>query len=149
LKKMIEMLNNASNDIMLSGKASLFDEALENGVLDALNKSIINGVNLRGALNVQPSDIKMVKMFPIGKNIERRHSDKIHSWMMIVDNEEIIFSSAPKALPDEEFIYSGNKRFISNYVKALDILWNDSIPIDERMQELEAELKGTPEIISS
>jgi len=149
LKKMIEMLNNASNNILLSGKASLFDEALESGVVSALKKSILNGINLRDILNVQPSDIKIMKTLPAGENIEGRHSDKVYSWILIVDNEEIIFSSAPKALPNEEFIYSGNKNFISNYVKAIDILWNDSIPIDDRIQELEAELEDTSKIISN
>jgi len=142
LKKMVEMLDNASNNILISGKASFFEEAFESGVVNAYKKSIKKGINTKGILNVQSSDLKIVKTFPNGKSTERRHSDKGYSWILIVDDEEIIFSSAPKALPDEEFIYTGNKNFISNYVKTFDMLWNDSIPIEDRIQELEKILEN-------
>ena len=57
--------------------------------------------------------------------------------MLIVDDSKIIFSSAPKALPNEKFFYTENVQFINHYIKNFDSLWNESTVIKSKINKSE------------
>lgn len=137
LKKMKEMLDNTSNDIKYFVDIIAFEEAEESGVINSFSSAIKRGVKIRGLLNVGISNVDKISQLTEGPNVERRYSNKAYSWMIIIDDKKIIFSSAPKALPDEEFIYTENKQFINHYIKNYEISWTESISMTDRLKELE------------
>ena len=137
LKKMVEMGGRSSSIILYIGEIS--DDILKTDLMATLKLAIKRGVKIRGIINLTMSKLEIVKKFPQNRLVERRHSTKVYSCMIIVDNREIIFSSAPKALPDEEFIYTRNKKFIEHYLKTFDNLFKEAIPISKRIRKLKSE----------
>lgn len=137
LKKMKEMVENAVIDVKYFADIIAFEEAEDAGLVESFSSIIKRGVKTRGMLNVGISNIDKISQLTNAPNAERRYYDKAYSWMIIIDDKKIIFSSAPKALPDEEFIYTENKQFIHHYIKNYEISWNDSIPMEDRIKELE------------
>lgn len=145
LKKMVIMLDSASNNIKSIADTTGYEEAVESGVAESIKNKIREGVEFRSILNVEKSRTNIIKKLLDSPNTKRRYSNKAYSWMTIVDDNKIIFSSAPKALPDEEFIYTENKQFINHYINNFEKIWNESITMEERVRELERHEQITTE----
>ncbi len=135
LKKMIEMVNKASNEIKHIFNTAAYDEINELGLLNTFNNIPGNGLKVKEIINIEKTK-QNNKLF-VCSNVERRHSDKVYSWMLIVDDSKIIFSSAPKALPNEKFLYTENVQFINHYIKNFDSLWNESTVIKSKINKSE------------
>lgn len=135
LKRIAEMIDRASDEILYISRA--YEDAVKSEVSNTFNRAIERGVKARGILNVTKQYIDIVKRLKNSRQILRRHNDKVYLWIIIVDGREMIFGSAPRALPDEEFLYTRNRRFIRHYIRTFELLFEDSIPIEDRIQEIE------------
>ncbi len=134
LKRISEMLSRASSEIWY--KCGEYKDIIKSGLLPLFNRAIERGVRAQGILNVSKQDIDFIKSLKDSRQIERRHNSDVYSWIVIVDEREMIFSSAPQALPDEPFLYTRNRRYIRHQIRSFEILFKDSIPIEDRIQEL-------------
>jgi sugar-specific transcriptional regulator TrmB len=136
LKMAVEMIDRASGEI-LSMSQALF-ERTKPSVQDSFERAVERGAGCRAIINLSERDADKVKKEYSKSQVLLRHSDKVYSRMLIVDRREMLFGTAPTILPDEEYLYTKNQRFIKHAAKMFEKFFEDSIPLEDRIQELEA-----------
>ncbi len=134
LSRMREMMENTSKEILYESQAHRY--GVQSRLLGAFNKAVERGVRAKGVVNFSNEDLEAIKQLKTHRLIERKHNENIYSWMMITDRQEMIFGSAPTPLPDEEFIYTRNQKFIQHSIKRFEKQFETSTPLENRIREL-------------
>jgi hypothetical protein len=128
IERLCEMFQRAFVYIYYSGR---YEDNGKSAVMDAFNKAMDRGVNVKGVLGITEQDVDILKRMKWGTQVSRRHSDKVYSWTVIVDGKEALFGSAPTILPDEEFLYTRNQRYIAHLIRTFEILYENAEPLRE------------------
>lgn len=135
LRRVTEMLARAATEVLFI--SCPLEDVLKSDVLKSFNRAVAKGIRIRVVLRVEKQDADVVRQMRRSRNVSIRHSDGVYSWIVIVDGREIVFGSAPSALPDEKFLYTRNRRFIHHYIQLFKILYQNSQPVEEKIQEIE------------
>ncbi|MCL4435709.1 MAG: hypothetical protein M1503_00625 [Thaumarchaeota archaeon] len=134
LKRVERMIDGASKEILYQIKD--IEDVVNSSVKKPFDNAVQRGVSAKGILNVSNQDLNMIEQLINHSLVSRRHSARVYSWMVIVDRQEMITGSAQYALPDEEFLYTRNQRFIEHSVEGFELHFKDSLPIEDRIKEL-------------
>ena len=134
VKRVDGMMNRASKEILYQIKD--IRNAIDSSIKKSFEKSLQRGVNAKGILNLSGQDLDLAERLTDHPLVLRRYSARVYSWMVIVDRQEMITGSAQYAFPEEEFLYTRNRRFIEHSVEGFELHFKDSLPIEDRIKEL-------------
>ena len=138
----LNILNNAGNrwdyfaDVRSLSLAPFAIEPIKKAMLDARRA---RGTRLRFVTEITKHNISYCKQ--IMENVELRHLDGVKGNFGVSDTEYIAISttgfSLAKSITIPHAVYSNVKEDIQQQQHIFEILWNNAIPVEERIKEIE------------